>query len=83
MYSVFDAFLNVETWHTHHALDEQRFFKALHQVVRDEHFSPEAMGDYMAQHLGVSRNEDHLGAEINAYVRKAWAVKDYLNATNS
>jgi hypothetical protein len=51
MYNVFDSFLSGSTWHTRHPTDEKEFFIGLHKVIRDEKFSPEAMGDYMRDKL--------------------------------
>jgi hypothetical protein len=55
MYEAFDKFLAVPTWHTTHDLDGERFYRALHQVVKDDAFNPDAMADDMHQKLGVPR----------------------------
>jgi hypothetical protein len=80
MYEVFDKFLAVDTWHTRHPLDEQRFFIALATVAKNPKFNPDDLGAYIRAKKGVSRdNEEHpFNFEIDDYVAKAWAVKDYL-----
>jgi hypothetical protein len=47
MYSAFDAFLSVPTWHTDHALDEERFFRALETVVHKPAFNADSLGEYI------------------------------------
>jgi hypothetical protein len=80
-YEVFDSFLRVETWHTSHPLDDQRFFRCLHEVVEDPDFSAEAMGDYMRGVKGVDSYEHHYASRIRDLVGKAWAVREYLEVT--
>ena len=72
----------VDTWHTSHPFDEERFFKALHQIVREPNFNPDEMGEYMRQKVGVSQDDDDntYNQAIDGYVAAAWAVKDYLKA---
>lgn len=76
MYSVFDAFLDRETWSTLHAMDLKEFNKALSDVVDDPTFSPEAMGDHMRQ-----RKNPNYHHAIETLVSNAWAVKEFLDAT--
>lgn len=52
MYTAFDKFLRVETWHTTHPLDDERFHHALNEVVRHRDFVPSAMADYFRDYLG-------------------------------
>jgi hypothetical protein len=85
MYQAFDKFLAVPTWHTHHDLDAERFYQALHKVVKADAFSPDAMADYMHQKLGVPRGgaNNYSNAAIDRYAAAAWAVRDYLKATRA
>jgi hypothetical protein len=76
MYSVFDPFLERETWSTLHPDDLRTFNKALALIVDDPKFSPEAMGDYMRR----AKNPDYHKA-IKTLVDNAWAVREFLNAT--
>lgn len=60
MYEAMDNYLKVETWHTSHPLDDERFYKALSTIVREPKFSAEAMGEYMREKTGVhGANEDN------------------------
>lgn len=81
MYEVFDSYLNVDTWHTNHDLDERRFFQALGKVVRDDAFNPDEMGSYMLSAKGLGRdNEDdaYFVNVIDRRVLQAWAIRDFL-----
>jgi hypothetical protein len=85
MYEAMDAFLRVDTWHIGHALDRDRFFKALAQIVREENFNPEEMGNYMRNKLGIDF-DDHDSAQaeaINACVSDACAVSDDVDGLSS
>ena len=81
IYSAFDQFLLVDTWHTTHPLDSRRFYLALDKVVRDGNFNADVMGAYMYAKTGVSREtEGGLGYSIERYKTAAWAVRGYLEA---
>jgi hypothetical protein len=80
MYEAFDSFLAVGTWHTNHDADGRRFYEALSRVVRDPKFSPDRMGEYVRQKTGTKK--DHpFEDDISRLVSNAWAVRDYLQAT--
>jgi hypothetical protein len=83
MYRAFDTFLAINTWHTTHPNDEKRFFQALSGVVKNDKFNPDEMGEYMKQKTrGRASKEDHpYRHAISHYVAAAWAVRDYLRAT--
>jgi len=80
IYSVFDSFLNTDTWHTSHALDDERFYRALTKVVRDGDFNADAMRDYMRAKKGLASNDHESGfaKAIDRRAQDAWAVADYL-----
>ena len=81
MYEALDSYLNVDTWHTAHALDDRRFYEALAKIVRDPKFSPEAMGEYMRERKGVDRdNPSHsdFNSVIDRRVTEAWAIMEFL-----
>lgn len=84
-YSAFDSFLNVDTWHTGHHYDLQRFYQALHRVISNPEFDPEAMGQYMRHKKNVapSDHESAFPVHIRDLVQNAWAVKEYLKANGS
>lgn len=84
MYSVFDTFLKVATWHTSHANDETRFFTALHKVVSDDEFNPDAMAEYMCAKLKLDKDDhgNHFVSDVMRLRSAAWSVKDYLTANN-
>lgn len=75
MYAAFDRFLAVETWHTTHALDDQRFYKVLGEVVTSKGFNPDDMGNYFREQKGNA-----FAADIDRRVAQAWSVFDYLVA---
>jgi hypothetical protein len=78
MYERLDTFLSTNTWdHLNHD-DEMRFFQALDEIVAQDGFNPDAMGEYMATKLGLPDGTD--SAAIDHYVAAAWAVKRYLQS---
>lgn len=81
MYEVFDSYLNVQTWHTNHDADQERFFRALAEVVHETNFSPDEMGAYMRTQKNVDRDDEDQSAfnhTIDHRVTQAWAIRDYL-----
>lgn len=85
MYEVFDSYLNVETWHTTHQRDDERFYQALDQVVRRTDFHPDDMAEYFKQKVGTS--EDGGGGPFEAAIERrehqASAIADFLKCTGS
>ena len=82
-YEAFDSFLNVDTWHTGHPNADERFYRALHQVVANSDFNPEKMREYMRKKKNIPQ-EDHeseFAKHIEDRTSNAWAVKDYLEYT--
>jgi hypothetical protein len=79
MYEAFDQFLAVSTWHTHHPLDQLRFFVALETVVRNEKFSPYEMGGYMRAKIGTAHGSP-LSDSIDRLSTGAWAVREFMQA---
>lgn len=80
-YSVFDKFLQTETWHKGHDYDLERFYRALKEVIRDEDFNPEAMGNYFREKKKANEEGHPYWETIADYVSKAWAVRDYKKMT--
>lgn len=82
MYKKLDRFLNVETWHSRHPLDEARFFKALHAIIKEPDFNPDTMAEHMRGKFKISRDDEHhpFARAIDHYQAAAWAVKHYLEA---
>jgi hypothetical protein len=76
MYQAMDAFMNVDTWHTGHPNDGERFYRALDTIVRDKDFHGDSMGDY----LRAKANNPALNDCIDDLTTKAHAVRDYLHA---
>jgi hypothetical protein len=84
MYEAFDKFLTIDTWYSAHPRDGKRFFQALDQVVRNDAFDADAMGDYMFQKTGVSRSaDDSRSLTIWGFIIAARAVRGYLEATGA
>jgi hypothetical protein len=80
MYEALDSFLNISTWYTRHYFDEERFFRALDQIVRNPEFNADRMGEYIAQRQSETLTEDALDRARADYVAAAWAVRSYLEA---
>jgi hypothetical protein len=79
IYAVFDSFLAIHTWYTGHYRDNERFFRALHQVVKDPDFNPDSMVEYMR---GKMPNDPSniFHSRIEQLQGWAWGIKDYLAA---
>jgi hypothetical protein len=82
-HNVFDSFLNVDTGHTTHWLDNRRFFECLDKVVREPDFNAETMGEYFRNAKGVDNYEHHFASCVRDLVSKASAVRDYLETTGA
>lgn len=84
-YKAFDKFLALETWHTRHGFDEERFFAALHEALKDKAFDAEKMGEYFREKTRTANagKEPPYEQAIAHYVAAAWAVKGYLKAAGS
>ncbi|MFN3846527.1 MAG: hypothetical protein ACK4RZ_12015 [Paracoccaceae bacterium] len=81
MYGAMDSYLNVDTWHTSHPLDDDRFYRALAKIVRDPKFSAEQMGEYMREVKGVhGANEDNkvFSDVIDRRVTEAYAIRKFI-----
>jgi hypothetical protein len=80
MYDVFDTFIGLDTWHTHHPNDEQRFMTALYKVVWNHGFNPDELRKYLRAKLNLSENDhrSHFSNDVDEYTQGAWAVKDFI-----
>lgn len=78
LYAIFDNFLGMDTWHTSHALDLERFNEALGKVVKKYAFNADAMGDYFRQKQQIVKGHP-MEAALDKYVARAWAVQEYLS----
>jgi hypothetical protein len=83
MYNVFNSFLDVDTWSTHHPSDEERFYKALSEVIRNPKFSADDMAEYMLSHkeLDNAGNDDLRVKRIYQLQTAAEHISDYLKVT--
>lgn len=83
MYEAMDSFLRVDTWHTGHPFDEQRFFKALSAIVRHPEFDSDAMRKYMRSQKKVTTHDGSNGFErvVDELALKASAIQEYLKVT--
>jgi hypothetical protein len=76
MYEVLDDVLHVETWHTMHPLDVERFFRALDRIVKQPNFNPDDMGAYIRAKV----SDPALDYAVARLVSDAAVVRDYLKA---
>jgi len=83
MYEAFDAFLRLDTWHSRHPADLQRFHEALRRVIHEHGFNPDEFGQYMVRKRGSGENslsnlsEEAFEKARSRYVDDAWAVYYY------
>jgi hypothetical protein len=82
-YDVFDSFLSVDTWYTSHWLDDRGFFVCLSKIVQKPDFDPESMGEYMRAVKDIDSHEHHFALRVRDLVSKAWAVRQYLEASGA
>jgi len=79
MYEVFENFLAIETLHTCHPYDEQRFFLALDKIVRNNDFNSDDMAAYFREKVSVDgKTPWGYDKAIEHYQAAAWAVAGYL-----
>jgi hypothetical protein len=80
MYEEFDNFINVSTWYTRHACDEQRFHEALYQVVWSDKFNADDMAEYFRTKLKIALedHESHFAKAVDRYCEDAWAISDFI-----
>ena len=85
MYEAFDSFIDMDTWHTRHSSDLQRFYKALDKVVHIDGFDPDKMAEYFRLKLNLSTDDydSDFGRGVDLYTADAWAVKDFIKYTGS
>lgn len=76
MYRAFDKFLRVDTWHTTHPLDDERFHQALNEVVRLKGFHPSDMADYFRSYLGAKAS--HFEDAIDMRHSQADHIRSFL-----
>ncbi|MEN8250697.1 MAG: hypothetical protein ABFS32_17320 [Bacteroidota bacterium] len=82
------VWMGVDTWHTGHPLDEERFYTALSRAfeefgygISDADFH-EAMEAYIEK-LGINLDEnEYYQDEIDSMVSKADAIASYLRFTS-
>lgn len=82
MYDEFEKLVQGGTWHTGKPSDEKRFNLALARVVDRADFSPDVMGERMLTAIearsGLRANYAYIVRDL---VSRAWAVRDFLQAT--
>lgn len=84
MYEAFDRCLTNPTWHTLHAEDEERFFRALQTVVHNPEFNAERLSDFIdrkresGEAAVANLSEDAYEVARDHYVAAASAVHNYL-----
>ncbi len=77
MYDVFDSFISIDTWHTDHPNDEQRFYLALNKVVRNPGFNADDLCAWLKSKVAPSMHE-----YVVPWHSRAWAVRDFLKYTS-
>jgi hypothetical protein len=77
IYQAFDFFMGTETWYKDNRFDNEVFFLALHEVVKDPAFNPDTMAAYMRSK--VPDDPEHMFYRRIDQLREwAWGIKDYL-----
>ena len=76
MYAPVKDFLDIDTWHTGHPLDMERFYIALSKVINDSNFHPGKLKDYMLKEMNlIDENEDNSFVKtINKLTNEAYVI---------
>ena len=82
MYESMREFLNVDTWHTGHPLDMNRFYVALSKIIDNPDFNSEKLRIFMLAEKGLldETGENSYIEEINRLVSNAQAIHSYKKA---
>tara|TARA_R110001583_G_scaffold194938_1_gene367728 strand:- start:681 stop:974 length:294 start_codon:yes stop_codon:yes gene_type:complete len=78
-----EPWMRVDTWHTTHPMDEERFHKALHRCFQQAGQSidfdsfKDAMTD-LAQRLHPKLGSEYLESTIDRYAQNAETISSYL-----
>jgi hypothetical protein len=81
VYEALDNFMNNETWHTTHPLDEGRFYQSLNKIVWSSDFNADQMATYMRKKVGSTDDRPIFEEAINRYCTNAWAVREFIRTT--
>ena len=78
--SSLDKWLNVETWHTFHPKDEERFYKAVYHLMLQNTPCPEPehVRNYILDKQSGKLAEDYLESTVERYVDKYDAVYSFI-----
>ena len=82
MYTPIKSFLNVDTWHTSHPLDKNRFYIALSQIIDSSDFSSQKLRTFMLaeKNLLDEDYENSFVKEIDNLTREAETIHSYKKA---
>lgn len=73
IYSVFDSWLNVSTWHTFHPCDTDRFYYCLSKAMKNKNFDSSDLREYIESKI----NNEAFSRQIDNYVRMADNIHNY------
>lgn len=75
-----DKWLDVETWHTFHPLDEERFYKSVYRLmaINTPHPEPEQLRDYILAKKTDSLEANYLEQTISRYVSKYDVIYSFI-----
>ena len=86
---ILKPWMQVNTWHTGHPLDDRRFHKSISELVIDvdlkylNRSSIESAMHSLVDDLKISFDEEFLKEHIEKYVQKAETIIYYLHDANS
>ncbi|MCW5727266.1 hypothetical protein [Parvibaculum sp.] len=80
MYDAMNGWLDIETWHTGHPNDRERFFRGLDKIIDSHNFNADEMREHCRRRVGlaIEDHESDLAKVIDRHAQEAWAVKEYL-----
>lgn len=80
MYGAFNDYLDIDTWHTGHSYDLERFNHALARVINEPGFNPDQMGEHFRSYKNVDRDGGAFDIAVDERVKAGWAVREYMDA---
>lgn len=83
MYTPIKDFLNVDTWHTGHPLDQQRFYVALSKIIDNPSFNSQKLRTFMLaeKNLLDEAYDDFFVKKIDELTGEAETIYSYKKAT--
>lgn len=81
----FNRWLNNQSWHSGHHLDEARFYKATYEILKandKDPISPEEVRDYIINQFESMIDKEFLRARAEEAAERFEIISDFVAANN-